>query len=106
MKILVFLPMILFMAVFGLLILGFFGLVIKLVLRAKNSAWTGQVIDKLFNQRRDSDSNRMENFFTLVVTPDGGGRDMKLGVSKQLYDTFEVGDKIKKDKGELLPKKI
>lgn len=53
MKIMVFLPMILFFGVFLLLIIGFFGLVAKLLIKSKNSEWEGEVVDKIVNEKRE-----------------------------------------------------
>lgn len=73
--------------------------------KTKAASWTGVVIDKNHNTKRDFDTNKIEHFYVLVVKPDDGKRDMKLGVSQQLFDSFEIGDKIKKDSGEMFPKK-
>jgi len=106
MKLLFFAPIILFFAVFGLLIFGFLGFIAKMLVKTRNSSWTGEVIDKMHNTRRDDENpHKINHFYVLVVRPDGGGRDMKLGIAQQLYDQFEIGDKIRKDKGEMLPKK-
>lgn len=94
-----------FFGFFALLVLGFFALVVKLILNAKNSSWTGTVIDKKHNVVEDSDTNIKHNYFSLVVDSDKR-LGMKVGVSEKLYNEFEVGDKIKKDKGELWPKKV
>lgn len=45
----------------------------------------------------------MEYFYVLVVQTKE--RKMNVGVARQLYDEFKVGDKIKKPKGKLLPEK-
>lgn len=104
-KTIVFLPIILFFAVFALLAGGFLLLVFKLVMKSKNSFWTGEVIDKVHNQKEDYDSHRMQHFYYLVVRT-GEGKEMKVGLSQQLWDGFNTGDKIKKDKGKLFPEKI
>ena len=106
MKILFFLPMILFFGVFLILIIGFLLLVAKLLIGAKNSSWTGTVVDKVHNTKRDfEDSHKIEHFYVLVVKTDQG-KQMKLGISRELFDQFSVGDKIKKVKGSLLPEKV
>ena len=45
-KYVVFGPIIIFFGIFALLIIGFFVLVAKLVLKARGDAWIGEVIDK------------------------------------------------------------
>jgi hypothetical protein len=104
-KLVIFLPIILFFGFFALLVIGFFVLIFKLIMKSKNSFWTGEVMDKVHNQRRDFDSDRMEDFYYLAVTTDQG-KEMKVGLSAQMWDQFNKGDKIKKDKGKLYPEKI
>jgi hypothetical protein len=104
-KTVIFLPIILFFGFFALLIVGFLILVFKLVMKSKNSSWTGEVKDKVHNQREDYDSHRMEHFYSLVVMT-GEGKEMKVGLSQQMWDGFNIGDKIKKDKGKLFPEKV
>jgi len=102
---LVFLPIILFFGFFGILVIGFIALVIYLVNKGKQDAWTGEVIDKIYKERRDMDSNRMEHFFTLVIkTTDG--RTKKVGVAQNIYNQYKIGDKAKKEKGKLFIEKI
>lgn len=99
-------PLILFFGFFGILIVGFLALVIYLIVRSKNASWKGTVIDKIHNTKRDDEyRNKIEHFYVLVVKTDEG-KDMKLGIAKEVYDRFEIGDTIKKDKGSLLPTKI
>jgi hypothetical protein len=104
-KIIIFLPIVIFFGVFALLAGGFLLLVFKLVMKSKNSSWTGEVIDKVHNQKKDSDSHRMENFYYLVVMTDLG-KEMKVGLSGPMWEQFNKGDKIKKEKGKLFPEKI
>lgn len=104
-KIVFFLPIILFFVVFALLAGGFLLLVFKLIMKSKNSFWTGEVTDKVHNQKEDYESHRMEHFYYLVVMTDQG-KEMKVGLSEQLWNGFNIGDKIKKDKGKLFPEKI
>lgn len=99
------LPIIVFI-VFSLPFVGFLLLIFKLVMKSKNSSWTGEVIDKVHNEKRDFDNpHKMEHFYYLVVKREQG-RDMKVGLSEQMWGGFEIGDKIKKDKGKLYPEKI
>ena len=100
-----FLPIILFFGFFGILIVGFIVLVVYLINKGKNMAWKGTLINKLFNEKRDSESNRMEYFYTLVFKTEEG-KELKVGVSREVYDDYKIGDKAKKDKGKLQPEKI
>jgi len=82
-------------------------LIFKLVMKSKKSSWSGEVIDKKHNANRDFDDDKKINHsYYLVVKMDDGSRDRNIGLSGQLWDTFKIGDKIKKPAGKLLPEKI
>lgn len=105
-KTLFFLPMIIFFGVFLLLILGFFRLVFKLVKKSKDMAWKGEVIDKMHKQKEDIDSDKIQDFYTIVFKTEDG-KQLKIAVTAQDYQTkWNIGDKAEKKKGELWPKKI
>lgn len=94
-----------FFILFGIIILPFAFLVLKLVSNAKKSSWTGKVLEKGHNTKEDFDSGRLEHFYFLKVKmSDGNVRN--IGLSREMCDKFKVGDKIKKDSGELYPKKV
>lgn len=100
------LPIILFLVFFVLPATVFILLVLKLVKKSKDSSWTGEVIDKVHNEKRDFDNpKKMEHFYYLVVKADQG-RQMNVGLSEQMWSGFEKGDGIKKDKGKLYPEKV
>ena len=105
MKLVVFMPIIIFMVVFLILIAGFIFLVLKIVLKTRNSSWKGEVIDKSFNTKRDMDSNRKSSFYTLVVKTDEG-LTRKIAVNQAMYNSCEVGDKLEKPLGKLNPVKV
>jgi len=105
-KMIIFLPIILFFGFFGFLIFGFLFIVMKLVLKSKNSSWKGEVIDKKHKEIRDSDDhNKMNHFYYLVVKTEEG-KEMKVGLSHELWDKFVIGDKLEKPKGKLFPEKM
>ena len=105
-KIVIFGPIILFFLFFGALIAGFLFIVIRLVLKGRKSAWKGTVIDKLYNERRDSDNNKKINHFYTLVFKTEEGKEIKIGTSKIVYDTYKIGDKAEKKSGEMWPKKL
>jgi len=105
-KYVVFGPIIVFFAIFGLIIFGLLGFIIRLIFKSKNEDWTGVVIDKKHNQTRDFDDSRKINDFYFLVVKMEVGRDRKVGLSKQMWDKFEIGDKIHKPKGKLIPEKV
>ena len=52
----------------------------------------------------DKKHKTIESYY-VVVKMDDGSRDRNIGLSPQLWETFEVGDRIHKDAGKLLPTK-
>jgi hypothetical protein len=105
-KAVIFGPMIVFFLIFGGLVVGFLTMVIKLALKGKASAWKGVLVDKVYNSRRDfENSHKVNQFFTLVFKTDDG-KTMKVGTSKDVYDTYNIGDKAEKKSGEFWPKKV
>ena len=102
-KMIIFLPIILFFGFFGLLVFGFLFFVLRLIFKSKNSAWSGKVIDKKSNAVRDHENPRKMNYFYWLVVKTEEGKEMKVGLSRQMWDTFSVGDNIEKPKGSLYP---
>jgi hypothetical protein len=101
-----FLPVLLFLGFFVLPAAGFLFLVIKIITKSKNSAWKGVIIDKKHNEFRNRDNpKRIDHTFYLVVKTDNG-REMKVGLSQQMWEKFSVGEKLEKPKGSLWPNKI
>ena len=79
-------------------------LIFKMVMKSKKSSWSGVVIDKKHNTTTDMDDNTTESYY-LVVKMNDGSRDRNVGLSPQIWSKFEVGDKIYKPAGKLLPEK-
>ena len=104
-KYIVFGPIIIFFGFFGLLILGFFLLVGKLIIKGKNQTWTGEVIEKSDFLKDKEDSNQKEHILSLKVQMDNG-ETHSIPASVKFYNEIKVGDKLKKDKGSLWAKKI
>ena len=104
-KLFIFGPMIIFFGFFALLVIIFLSVVVKLVLKGKNSFWKGEIVDKIHNSKRDNDSNRIENFYSLKIKTEDG-KEIKLGVSGQQYEDYKIGDKLLKEKGSIWPRKI
>lgn len=82
-----FLPMILFFGVFALLVIGFFGIIAKLIKKTKADIWEGKLVDKKYAEKEAIDSD-------------------KTAVSSQAYAQWKIGDKAKKEKGKIWPTKI
>jgi hypothetical protein len=102
-KLVIFGPLIIFFLFFGALVFGFLFVVVKLVLKGKNSAWKGEIIDKKHNSR--DDDGRDEHFYSLVIKTDDG-KNIKLGISAKQYQEYQIGDKLEKKKGSIWPVKI
>ncbi len=103
-KYVVFGPIIVFFAIFALLVIGFFILVGKLIFKAKSDSWVGEVIDKGHNTKRDSSSNKIEHFYFFKVRIENG-EEHNIATSQKFFNEIKVGDKLKKEKGSLWPKK-
>jgi nitrogen fixation protein FixH len=101
----IFAPIIIFFLIFISLIIGFLLVVVKLVLKAKKSAWQGIVVDKIYKSNRDFDTNYIKHYYTIVFEV-AKGKTIKVGVDKKTYDNYQIGDKAEKKSGELWPKKI
>jgi hypothetical protein len=96
---------VLLMLPFLLPIIGAIVLIVWLINKSKNEGWSGTVIDKSHNTKRDDDSpHKTEHFYVLVVKTKE--RDRKVAVSAENYALFQIGDKIEKPKGSLFPKKV
>lgn len=103
----------LFLFIFFILPAAFFGfLVFKMAKKTMESEWKGEVVDKLYRTKEEEDEGgiiknkkRISHFYTLVVQTDEG-LTRKVAVSKEMYDSCKVGDKLIKPKGALNPKKV
>jgi len=104
-KWIVFGPMIIFFVFFGLLVLGFLLLLGKLFFQGKAQTWVGEVIDKGHNVKDKYDGPGEEHFYHLKVQLENG-EIHNIPATVQFYNEIKVGDKLKKEKGALWPKKI
>jgi len=104
-KTIIFTPLIIFFAVFALLIFLFFRFIIKLIIKSKNEDWYGEVVDKKINEIENDDTGITRDYCYLVVRMDTG-KERKIGLSRQLWEKFQIGNKLHKPKGKLFPEKI
>lgn len=100
----IFLPIIFFFVLFLVLIVAFLLFVGRLILKAKNSSWSGTLIEKIHRTGKDDDGYTT-NFYTLVFET-SEGKKIKITTSKKLYDQYEKGDHAEKPAGKLWPYKI
>jgi len=100
-----FVPLIIFFGFFGVLILGFFTLIFKLIKKGKNSSWEGKLVDKDHIEVDDDDSSYKKDYYSLVFETKEG-KKIKVGVTKKVYGEYKIGDKAKKEKGKFHPEKI
>ncbi|MFA6007896.1 MAG: hypothetical protein WC784_04630 [Candidatus Shapirobacteria bacterium] len=104
-KAVVFSPLIIFFAFFAFLIFLFLRLIFRLISKSKNEEWSGVVTDKKVNSVEDNDTNIVHDYYFLVVKRDNGDVH-NLGLSRELWQKFSIGDKLHKPKGKLFPDKI
>lgn len=95
-------PMILFLLLVG-----------KLFLKGKADSWEGVVVDKghitkdkyekdeILNRKR----KKQEHFYHIKVQLDNG-KTHAIAVPAKIYEEIKVGDRLKKEKGTLWPKKV
>lgn len=92
--------------IFLLPFIAFIYLIVKLIVKGKNEAWKGTVIDKNHNTKRDSDRhNRIEHFYSLKIKMTDG-KERNIAVSGEFWNSCKVGDVIEKPKGALYPTKL
>ena len=103
-KAVVLLPIILFFGLFALLVVGFLGLVTKLLFKARNDSYKGKVVNKIYNSREDTDGDTLQ-YFTLELDCENG-RKVKIPVTASEYKSAQKGDIYEKIKGQLKPHKI
>lgn len=84
----------------------FGGVLAKILKKSKADTWTGEVVDKKHLTGRDVDDDDKINHFYSVVFKTDDGRQKKVGLSKKLYDQWQVGDRGEKKKGKLFPEKV
>ena len=80
----------------------FFSLLAKGLKGAKSDEWEGEVVDKLYNTRRED--HKVNEFYSIVFKTNKGQR--KIAVNKADYPSWKVGDKAKKIKGEFGVKRV
>jgi hypothetical protein len=74
-------------------------------MKGKKSAWKGELIDKLYREKEDFDSGRIERYYTLVFKTEEG-KEIKAGTSKEIYDSYNVGDRAEKKSGKFQFEKV
>jgi hypothetical protein len=104
-KYIVFGPIIIFFGFFFLLIIGFFALIGKLFIKGKNQAWKGEIIEKVVNEQKDDDTNKISRLLSLKVQLENG-EVHSIPAKADFYNKVKVGDKLEKKKGALWPEII
>ena len=88
-----------------LMSIGFFILVTAIIsyfsYKQKQSSWQGEVIKK----RSHYDDESLRTTYRLIFRTNEG-KKKRMQVTKTVYEKFEVGQKVNKEKGEYLPKKV
>lgn len=83
----------------------FLKIVKKSVQKRKADVFTGTVTDKKEYEDEDEDSHIKDYHYYLYFKTDAG-KEVKYSVAKDIYDSFEVGDKVEKKVGEMIPVKV
>jgi len=105
-KYVIFAPTIIFLVIFGLLVLGFLVLVAKVFKKGLQDNWTGTVIDKgVAEQRSDINDQRTNQLYTVVFKTDAG-EQRKIPATRANWNKWQVGDRAEKKKGKRWPEKI
>ena len=86
-----------------IMVLVFVLVVRRRVSGIKNSEWTGEVLEK--SQTENEDDNLNPYYYSLKVKTDDG-KVRYVDVNYEFYNEVKPGDKLKKEKGTSLPKKI
>jgi hypothetical protein len=83
-------------------------LIIVLYRRGKKQAYTGTIVDKIYRTKEEDDDGRhhIDHLYSIKVKVDGQERPHAIAVSKEMYDQFQIGDRIEKKSGESWPHKI
>jgi len=102
---------IIILLIFILPAIGFLLLVGKLFSKGKAAAWEGVVIDRghVVKEKIKKDGafkrKKQEDFYHIKVKLDNG-EVHAIAVTPEMYEEIQVGDRLRKEKGELWPKKV
>ncbi|MFN2296430.1 MAG: hypothetical protein ACK2U0_18665 [Candidatus Promineifilaceae bacterium] len=73
--------------------------------KSKTASWKGTVVDKQEKKKRDPDGVET-SYYLLYVKTDDSGKTQKMGISKEMFEDFAVGDRVEKQAGQYYPQKI
>ena len=100
-----YLPIVLMLVCFCIIAGLFIALVVFLVLKGRNKAWTGKIIDKSTSEFEDMDSGRESTIYSIKIKSDEG-KEFKIQVDSKKYKDYKIGDKLKKESGKIWPEKV
>lgn len=103
MRILIFL--IIVFVIFGLPVLLFVKLAKNKFMEQKKSSWEGKLVDKEHLELEEDNSPYTKDIYTLYFETNDG-KKVKVNVSKNVYEQWEIGNQAKKEISQLLPQKI
>jgi hypothetical protein len=98
-------PKIFMLACCSVIVIPFTVLIVVLIKKSKQEGWSGVILKKVHNTTTDMDDNQQENYY-FEVKMDDGSRNRNVAVSTQLFNEAKEGDKIKKEKGKLIPELV
>ncbi len=76
-----------------------------MVIKGKNQAWVGEVIDKTVNIQKDDDTKRETRLLLLKIQLENG-EVHSIPANVNFYNKVKIGDKLRKKKGALWPEII
>lgn len=74
--------------------------------RNKSAAWTGVIVDKRVRTKSDLQGESVSKIPVLAVKLDGSNKTKHAEVTKSIFDTMQVGDKVAKAADTDYPIKI
>jgi len=83
----------------------FIKLVKKKARKQIKTSWKGKLVDKKHLEYEDDDSSYTRDVYSLFFKTTKG-EQVKINVSKEIFDSWIVGDKATKTEGKLHPEKI
>jgi len=98
-------PIIIFFAIFAFFVFLFFSFIVKGIKKQKASEWKGELIDKTHAEVDDDDSPYTKDYYTLIFKTTEG-KKIKVGVTENIYNEYQIGDQAEKIPGELRPRKV
>jgi len=73
--------------------------------KIKKTFWKGRIVNKKHSEYEDDESNYTQDIYTLFFITDEK-KEIKMNVTKKMFNEWQVGDMVEKKAGERWPTKI